>query len=84
MTNSEQCLRDALAEIMEVEAQQISITMTFADQGVDSLVALRFTRSLEDLTGTEVQLEWLFDYPSIRELAPFLVEKAGGEWCRAV
>lgn len=67
----------ALAEVLEVDPSQISVTQTFAEIGVDSLLGLRLTRKLEDQLGTEVELEWIFDNPSVRELSWFLDQRFG-------
>ena len=77
MSRHEQWLRDALSELMEVDRSQICVTQPFAEQVVDSLIGLRLTRKLEELLGVEVELEWLFDNPSIRELSQFLGERFG-------
>lgn len=77
MSRRERWLRDVLAELMEIDASQISSDQSFSDQGVDSLTGLRLTRKLEDQLGVEVELEWLFDHPSIQALARFLDERFG-------
>lgn len=77
MSRHEQWLTNALAELMEVDAAQVSATASFAEQGIDSLLGLRLTRKLADRLGTEVELEWIFDNPSIGELARFLDERFG-------
>lgn len=77
MSRREQWLRIALAELMEIDAAQISSNQPFSEQGVDSLIGLRLTRKLEDQLGVEVELEWLFDHPSIQALAQFLDERFG-------
>jgi acyl carrier protein len=77
MTKREQGLRDALAELMEIDARELSLIVTFAEQGVDSLVGLRFAQKIEELCGREVELEWLFDYPTIRQLSQFLDKQCG-------
>lgn len=77
MSRRERWLRDVLAELMEIDASQISLDQSFSEQGVDSLTGLRLTRKLEDQLGVEVELEWLFDHPSIQELARFLDERFG-------
>jgi acyl carrier protein len=77
MSRHEQWLRNALAELMEVDPAQVSLTRTFAEQGIDSLLGLRLTRKLADRLGTEVELEWIFDNPSIAELSRFLDERFG-------
>ena len=77
MSRREQWLRDALAELMEIDKSQISVTRHFSEQGVDSLIGLRLTRKLEDLLGCEVEIEWLFDHSNIQQLARFLDERFG-------
>ncbi|MGN7918354.1 MULTISPECIES: acyl carrier protein [Lysobacter] len=77
MSKREPWLIDAMAEVLEVDRSQLSATESFAELGVDSLLGLRLTRKLEDLLGSEVELEWLFDHPSVRQLACFLDERFG-------
>jgi acyl carrier protein len=77
MSKHDEWLRTVLSELMQVDASQISSTQSFADQGVDSLIGLRLTRKLEDLLGVEVELEWLFDNPTIQDLSRFLDERFG-------
>jgi acyl carrier protein len=72
MTKHEQLLLDLLAQQLELKPQQLSMTSTFAEQGLDSYSGLRLARSLQDALGVEIQLEWLFDYPTIEQLAHFL------------
>jgi len=72
MTLLEQQLRDLLADVMDVAPQELSVGVDLEEQGVDSLVALRFSRRISDLVGSEVELEALFDYPTIAALAGFL------------
>lgn len=77
MSSREQLLRHALAGVIEVDAQEVSLTLPFAEQGVDSLVGLRFARQIQDLLDTEVELEWMFDHPTIRQLSEFLDKQFG-------
>jgi acyl carrier protein len=77
MSNREQWLRNAMADVMQIEPAQISVEQSFAEQGVDSLMGLRLTRALQDDLGVEIELEWLFDYPNIRELAGYLDSQFG-------
>jgi acyl carrier protein len=62
-------LRDILAELMEVDSSEISMTKNFSELGLDSLVGLRFVRRVKDVTGIEVDLEWVFDHPTLSQLA---------------
>lgn len=77
MSNREQFLRGALAELLQIDQHELSPTTPFAELGMDSLLGLRFTREIQDHLQAEVELEWLFDNPSIRELAEFLDRKFG-------
>jgi acyl carrier protein len=72
MRKHEEMLTAALAEVLGVDADTLSPTRSFAEQGVDSLLGLRFARRVQDLAGAEFDAEWLFDHPSLRELAAFL------------
>lgn len=76
--NIESRLQHALAELLDVEAQQISPTASFDDLGLDSLLGLRFARAVGELIDTEIDLEWIFDYPTLRELSGFLEQRAAG------
>lgn len=77
MSKHELWLRDALADLMGVDPSEVSLTNSFAEQGLDSLVGLRLARKLQDALEIEIELEWLFDYPSIRELSQFLENHLG-------
>jgi acyl carrier protein len=72
MTPLEERLRATLATLMDVEPDQLSVDTDLGEQGVDSLIGLRFARGIEELLGREIELEWLFDHPSIAQLASFL------------
>lgn len=76
MTHFEQCLVDILAELTDTGASSISLTTTLDQQGVDSFVALRLARAIHDRSGVEIELESLFDYPTVRELAAYLDARA--------
>lgn len=76
--NIETRLRQALAELLEIDVQQISPTMSFDDLGLDSLLGLRFSRKVSELIDAETDLEWIFDYPTVRELSGFLEQRAAG------
>ena len=74
--NIESRLRQALADLLEVDVQQISPTMSFDDLGLDSLLGLRFARKVGEVIDVETDLEWIFDYPTVRELSGFLEQRA--------
>lgn len=72
MANLDNFLASALAEVLEIKTAQVSVTMSFSEQGVDSLLALQFIRKIRDKSGLDLQLETLFDYPTLDELASYL------------
>lgn len=74
--NIESRLLQALADLLDVDSQQISPTASFDELGLDSLLGLRFARTIEELTGLETDFEWIFDYPTVRELSGFLEQRA--------
>ena len=76
--NLETRLRQALADLLEVDVHQISPTMSFDDLGLDSLLGLRFARKVGEVIDVETDLEWIFDYPTVRELSGFLEQRAAG------
>jgi acyl carrier protein len=76
--NFEARLQQALADLLEIDVQQISPTMSFDDLGLDSLLGLRFARQVGELVDTEIDLEWIFDYPTVRDLSGFLEQRAAG------
>ena len=71
----EELMRNALAPILDTTPDLVATTIPFDELGLDSLLALRFARRLHDLTGLEVDLEYLFDYPTVAELAAFLAAR---------
>jgi|GEM_PF-5715654 len=69
MADVKKIVREALAHELQVDAQGLCGSTTFADCGLDSLSGLRFARRLEEELGITIELEWLFDSPTIDELA---------------
>ena len=76
MINYEEKLLDALRETVGHELE-LSAQTGFAELGLDSLTGLRFLRKAQDALGVDIDLEWLFDHPSVAELARFLHERYG-------
>jgi acyl carrier protein len=76
--NIETRLQQALADLLQVDVQHISPTARFEDLGLDSLLGLRFARKIGELIDVETDLEWIFDYPTVRALSGFLEQHAAG------
>ena len=77
MSSREQWMQEALSRLLDVDPSKIAPTQSFAEIGVDSLIGLRFARQLQDEFGLELELEWLYDNPSVRELSAFIDERFG-------
>lgn len=77
--NYEQALRNALAALMEIDPAALVLDQRLDEQGVDSLLGLRFARKVEDLIGAPVDLEWIYDYPTIAALAAHLGQRPATE-----
>jgi acyl carrier protein len=71
MNDLEAIIATTLAEILECEVMP-PITASFDSLGLDSLLGMRFAGKLADRFGMEVELEWLYDFPTIEQLASFL------------
>ncbi len=72
----EQRLKEIVGQLLDIDPLQVPVDADLGEQGVDSLVGLRLARKLEELTGSEVELEWLLDHPTIAQLARFLEQRA--------
>lgn len=64
-----------LAEQLEINSNQIDVTIPFEQYGVDSLTAVSLTGDLEKWLGCEINPTLLYDYPTIKALAQHLFEE---------
>ncbi len=58
-----------LADVLEIDADEIDITVPFDRYGLDSSVAVGMSGDLEDWLGYEFDPTLLYDYPTIEALA---------------
>jgi polyketide synthase PksN len=77
MSAWERELTRLLAETLRSPSVTVAPTHGFADLGMDSMLGLRFARRIEDELGFAIELEWLFDHPSVRQLSHFLEQQFG-------
>ena len=63
-----------LADLLEIEPEQINVETTFARYGLDSSVAVVLTGDLGTLLGEELDLRVIWDYPTIASLSQHLSE----------
>ena len=66
-----------LAKTIDNPAIAITPEATFAEMGLDSASSAYFIVELEDWLGLELPPELVFDYPTITQLARYLVERQG-------
>jgi acyl transferase domain-containing protein/NADPH:quinone reductase-like Zn-dependent oxidoreductase/NAD(P)-dependent dehydrogenase (short-subunit alcohol dehydrogenase family)/acyl carrier protein/SAM-dependent methyltransferase len=72
----EACIAGHLSRATGIPAADLDPDRTFADYGVDSLVALDLLKGLSTELGRPVRPNAIFDYPAIRTLARHLAETA--------
>ena len=65
-------LIDKLAQILEVEANQIDVSQDFEEYGLDSAEAINLSGDLEEYLGCRLSPTLLWDYQNIKDLAKYL------------
>ncbi|MEH2323165.1 MAG: acyl carrier protein [Nostoc sp.] len=73
-TEIKEWLISYLADLLEIEPEQVNVETTFARYGLDSSVAVVLTGDLADWLGKELELRLVWDYPTIASLAQHLNE----------
>jgi acyl carrier protein len=63
---------DYLAEILEIDAEEIDITISFDRYGLDSSAAVGLTGALADWLNKEIDPTLLYDYPTVEALVQYL------------
>ncbi len=64
-----------LAELLELDPDEIDLAIPFDSYGLDSALAVGMTGDLEDWMGRELDTTLLYDYPTIAALAQHLAEE---------
>ena len=64
-----------LAELLELDPNEIDLAIPFDNYGLDSAIAVGMTGDLEDWMGIELDPTLLYDYPTIEVLAQHLAEE---------
>ncbi|MEB3357148.1 MAG: acyl carrier protein [Synechococcales bacterium] len=64
-----------LAELLEVDPDEIDPTVPFDCYGLDSAVAVGMTGDLEDWLGQRLDPTLLYDYPTVESFAQHLSEE---------
>lgn len=61
-----------LAELLEIEPDEVDVTIPFDRYGLDSSAAVGLTGDLEDWLGRELDPTLLYDYPTVEALVQHL------------
>ncbi|MBD2091224.1 acyl carrier protein [Microcoleus sp. FACHB-1515] len=61
-----------LANLLEVDSDEVDISVPFDRYGLDSLAAVGLTGDLSDWLGREVEPTLLYDYPTVEGLVQYL------------
>ncbi len=65
-----------LAEQLEINSNEIDVTIPFERYGLDSSAAVSLTGDLEEWLGCDLDPTLLYDYPTIEGLARHLAEES--------
>ncbi len=65
-----------LAQLLEIDSDEVDVTMTFDQYGLDSSTAIGMTGELEDWMGEQLDPTLLYDYPTIKSLAQELAKES--------
>lgn len=65
-----------MAELLEIDPDEVNVTIPFDRYGLDSSVAIGLTGDLEDWMGRKLDPTLLYDYPNIEALAQHIVEES--------
>lgn len=61
-----------LAELLEIESEDVDVDITFDRYGLDSSAAVGLTGDLSDWLGIEIEPTLLYDYPTVEALVRYL------------
>ncbi|NEO41305.1 MAG: acyl carrier protein [Moorea sp. SIOASIH] len=65
-----------MAELLEIEPDEVDVTIPFDRYGLDSSAAVGLTGDLEDWLLTELDPTLMYDYPTIEALAKHVAIEA--------
>jgi acyl carrier protein len=68
-TDRERALRDTLASFLSIDPGSLTASTNLFELGIDSLLGLRLIRKLNETLDLDLELDSLFDHPTLGELA---------------
>ncbi|MFE3557064.1 acyltransferase domain-containing protein [Streptomyces sp. NPDC059193] len=73
----ETAVREITAQVVKLPARRIDPDTPLRSLGIDSLMSLELRNRLEAAFGVELSATLIWNYPTVRDIAPFLAGKAG-------
>ncbi len=64
-----------LAQLLEIDPDEVNVTIPFDQYGLDSSAAVGMTGDLEDWVERKIDPTLLYDYPTIEALSQHLAEE---------
>ena len=71
-------LKDALAEVLFVDADSIDEYDPMADLGLDSILLVELVKKINETFGVNIKATRMYDYPTVAELSKFLALEMAG------
>ncbi|MEW1550082.1 acyltransferase domain-containing protein [Streptomyces tsukubensis] len=71
----ESAVREDVARVVKLPARRVDLDRPLKSLGIDSLMSLELRNRLEGTFGTRLSATLVYNYPTIRDLAPFLAGK---------
>ena len=75
----ERRIAEVWRQVLKVDREEIGIYDNFFDLGGDSIKVIRMRSRLKEITGKDIRVTDLFEYPTIDTLARFLKQEEGNE-----
>ncbi|MBO1583289.1 PfaD family polyunsaturated fatty acid/polyketide biosynthesis protein [Bacillus sp. XF8] len=66
-------LIDSLIQILFIEGETVDVDQNFYDIGLDSILGVEWMRHINKKQGLSLEATTLYDYPTIRELAQYIL-----------
>ncbi|NEQ17726.1 MAG: acyl carrier protein, partial [Moorea sp. SIO3E2] len=75
LSEIKQVLKQQLAEALYTEESEIAEDQKFVDLGLDSIVGVEWTTTINQTYNLNLKATKLYDYPTLLELAPYIAQE---------
>ena len=73
-TKIEEWLVNYIAQVLEIEPDEIDVTVPYERYGLDSAAGVTLTGDLSEWLGCSIDPSILYDYPTIESLVEYLTQ----------